>query len=222
MPSLAQDGPCCTFTASRAVSLAGLLIAGVISAAFIDIPLAHWLNKKPLPKLLNEILSAAEHFGTAYGEILILFTLFIALPDGRRRLWRLVAGAWGAGLVADVVKLAAARTRPKHYDFGSADGWAGFHGLFSFGAGGSRQQSFPSAHTATAFGFAVVLSHFFPRGRIAFFTLAALVGLQRLEHESHFLSDVLAGAAIGLVVGLIVTGHRRVGRFFDKLEAPTR
>jgi undecaprenyl-diphosphatase len=62
--------------------------------------------------------------------------------------------------------------------------------------------SFPSGHTSTAFAAAVVVASLHPRLRLPVLGLAALVGLSRVYLGVHFTIDVVAGAALGLLVGL--------------------
>jgi len=64
----------------------------------------------------------------------------------------------------------------------------------------SLQQSFPSAHTATAAALAVVLTSVYFRGVWLFYSVVVLVAMQRVETGAHYVSDVLCGAAIGCVV----------------------
>jgi undecaprenyl-diphosphatase len=59
------------------------------------------------------------------------------------------------------------------------------------------QFSFPSGHTITAFTVAVSLSMFYPTLAIGLLFCALSVGASRILLGMHFLSDVLAGAAIG-------------------------
>jgi membrane-associated phospholipid phosphatase len=187
--------------------------------AFIDIPVAHWLRETEVPDGIEKFFEAAEHFGTFHGQVLALLLMYALHPEGRRRLFRVAAAAWCAGLAANIVKLTVSRCRPKYFDFSSVTASHGFLGIFDFGAGGSRCQGFPSAHMACAVGFCVALSHLFPRGRHVFALIAVLVGLQRMESSSHFASDVVAGALVGWLVGLLFTGGR-IGRVFDAIEAP--
>src|ERR1700676_1497184 len=59
------------------------------------------------------------------------------------------------------------------------------------------QFSFPSGHTITAFSVALSLAAFYPAMLIGLLFCAFSVALSRVLLGMHFLSDVLAGAAIG-------------------------
>ena len=63
------------------------------------------------------------------------------------------------------------------------------------------QFSFPSGHTITAFSVAISLSVFYPPMLIGLLFTAFSVALSRILLGMHFLSDVLAGAAIGSILG---------------------
>lgn len=203
----------------QAIRAGGAIAIAILLFWQVDVPLANWLAASPLPKELQKLLEAAEHFGTVYGQLFIFAAIYALHPAGRWSLVRFATTAWSAGLAANVVKLCIARSRPKYFDFEVVTAAHGFLGLFPFGAGGSRSQSFPSAHTATAVGFCIALSHVYPRGRWVFWTLAAMVGLQRLESHSHFASDVVAGALVGWIVGGLMCGPTRLGRRWDEFEA---
>ena len=78
---------------------------------------------------------------------------------------------------------------------------------------GSNRLSFPSGHTANAFAIAGVLnSHFGPRVGIPFYAWSVLVAGARMEGNRHYLSDVIAGSAIGIVVGRSISraGSERI------------
>ena len=64
--------------------------------------------------------------------------------------------------------------------------------------------SFPSGHSATAFATAVAVGLFYPRLRWPLLAAAALVALSRVYHGMHYSTDVLAGTALGVAVGLLV------------------
>lgn len=64
--------------------------------------------------------------------------------------------------------------------------------------------SFPSGHTAVAFGLATSLSLLYPQAKVLFLGLASLVGIQRVITQAHYPSDVLAGLLIGVITAQIV------------------
>ena len=64
--------------------------------------------------------------------------------------------------------------------------------------------SFPSGHASTAFAAAAALAVFAPRWLgPCFLAIAALVGVSRLELGVHYVSDVVGGALLGVVIGLV-------------------
>ncbi|WP_197453404.1 phosphatase PAP2 family protein [Caulifigura coniformis] len=197
-----------------------LLVALMLLAiVFVDVPLASVMKGGSLPDGIDKFLEAGEHFGTFYGHILAFLLIAALDPAHRRGIVRLAAAAWSAGLTANVVKLCIARTRPKYFDFSSLTAGHGFLGFAPGLSGGSRIQSFPSAHTATAVGFAIALSHLYPRGRTVFLLFAGIVGLQRIATSSHFASDVLAGAFVGWIVGHVFTSQNSLTSRLDAFEA---
>lgn len=67
---------------------------------------------------------------------------------------------------------------------------------------GSRHNSFPSGHTATAFMTATMLHMEYgwrsPWFSIGGYSAAALTGVSRIMNNRHWMTDVMAGAAIGI------------------------
>jgi undecaprenyl-diphosphatase len=63
------------------------------------------------------------------------------------------------------------------------------------------QFSFPSGHTITAFAVCVPLTLYYPALLVGLLFCAVSVALSRVLLGMHFLSDVLAGAAIGAGLG---------------------
>ncbi len=67
----------------------------------------------------------------------------------------------------------------------------------SRGPGEILDPSFPSAHAAFSFMMATLLTLWFPRYRILFFVLAALIGWTRIYLGLHYPTDLIVGALIG-------------------------
>lgn len=63
------------------------------------------------------------------------------------------------------------------------------------------QFSFPSGHSITAFALAMVLGSFYPGSQVSLLAVAASIAVSRIILGMHFLSDVLAGSAIGILIG---------------------
>lgn len=65
---------------------------------------------------------------------------------------------------------------------------------------GVNRQSFPSGHTATAFlGAELVRLEYGPWWGLAAYTAAVYTGFMRIYHNWHWTTDVLAGAAFGIL-----------------------
>ena len=63
--------------------------------------------------------------------------------------------------------------------------------------------SFPSGHSITAFAVAVSVGLFYPELQGCLLAAAFLIATSRIVLGMHFLSDVLAGSTIGIVLGII-------------------
>ena len=61
-----------------------------------------------------------------------------------------------------------------------------------------KKMSFPSGDSSCAFAIACVLAAFAPRLRWFGWILAGLVGVERIYFGTHYLSDVWAGALVGI------------------------
>ena len=60
-----------------------------------------------------------------------------------------------------------------------------------------RNSSFPSSHVANAVAVAWILSRRWPRARLVWLFLAAVVAFSRMYLDRHYLSDVVAATVLG-------------------------
>lgn len=100
-----------------------------------------------------------------------------------------------AWVAAKIVKRLIERGRPGDLLDGVELREAGLHG-----------HGYVSGHTAIAFALATVLTPLLPgRWRPVPFAVAALVGLSRIYYGAHLPLDVVGGAGIGILSGLLAS-----------------
>ena len=157
-----------------------------------DHKLMRKLNSWPAPKWVRFWALAATRAGDGW---LWYFTGLLILLFGGRTRWVSVAAAGSAALVGVAlfvsVKRISGRKRPCEI---APHCWATLLPPDRF--------SFPSGHTITAFAVSITWGLFFPSLMPAMLFFAVSIALSRVLLGMHFLSDVLAGAALGSVLGL--------------------
>jgi undecaprenyl-diphosphatase len=200
--------------------LAATACGGLGVAAFaVDLPVAEWAARRPLPHALARLLYLLEIFGHGLG----VTALFLALPaldpslrpwpsassGSRRDILRMAMATAAGGLVVNLIKLLVERVRPHAADLpalASALDTFGTTALATAASGTAETTGFPSGHAALAAGFASALGWKYPHGRAVFAAFAALVAAQRVVSSDHFPSDVCIGLAVGLAAAAIVLG----------------
>ena len=189
------------------------ILSAILCRYWIDLTVARWCWTRhykvfdiEYSKFVRESLVLMEIFGNDIG-IVIVAVLIVELDRSRWvRLLRFFTAILLSGLAVNTIKLFVLRRRPQGFRFLNPElvaqhdvlsvDWTPWTSTFK-----SVEHSFPSGHTATAFAAFAVLSFFYPAGRRIFFTLAVLVGVQRIMVCAHFPSDVIIGALIGLLLG---------------------
>ncbi|MEJ2696375.1 MAG: phosphatase PAP2 family protein [Candidatus Sulfobium sp.] len=106
----------------------------------------------------------------------------------------LVAGFAASGITVQIIKHLLGRARPR----------IAYETLFTGPSLRGGYDSFPSGHTAAAFSLAFIISLYLPKYRVCFYLFAVLIALSRVIGLSHFPSDILAGAVVGLAVGKVM------------------
>ena len=201
-----------------------LLIVGLVSAAIgalaVDVLIAQAFRSwNQLPSVASWLgyVNMFEMFGHGFGVVALVFVLHQLDPGRRWAIPRVLACALAAGGLANVIKMLVLRIRPYECVL-EGTVWDTFGAWLPIFTGGSGGQSFPSAHTATAVGFAAALTWLYPQGRFLFSVLAVLVGCQRIVCGAHYLSDVLIGAAAGLFMAQFFLQKGRLSAWFDRRE----
>ncbi len=197
-----------------------VLAAAGAAALAVDVPTAdffHRIRQDAVTRGYPTYLNMFEPFGHGAGVLFILLMLH-QLDRGRR--WaipRLLGCAFASGGAANLLKLLVIRFRPHNLPEPNSV-WDTFQHWLPLISGGSGQQSFPSAHAATAAGLAAGLIWLYPQGRFIFIALVALVGCQRIAGGAHYPSDVLVGAAVGCLVSSLFLNVGLLPGWMDRLE----
>ena len=104
-----------------------------------------------------------------------------------------------SGLLAQLLKRMVDAPRPKLY-FANGEFTQFIEGIKI-----ATQHSFPSGHTATAFAIATVIMIVMKsrKWQLQILAITTLVGYSRIYLGQHFLLDVLVGAIIGCLSGIV-------------------
>jgi membrane-associated phospholipid phosphatase len=222
--------------ANRAMSLdiqkrPGLLLWAVVFAAFsvplatlVDIPLARWFQDDPFPGDFVRTLELIRFYAHGSGVFFICLSLFLLAPEKRSLLPRVVTMVAGASAVATISKMFVLRLRPTQINLElasveSAWWWRFDWSLEHVAMFDASVRSFPSGNMATAVALTIGLCLATPRGRWLFALFCGLTIMQRLQSGEHFFSDVVGGAALGLLWSYFCVHPKLLGSLFDKLEA---
>jgi membrane-associated phospholipid phosphatase len=116
------------------------------------------------------------------------------------------------GFIARVGKLLFGRQRPSYEN--GIDKWRGFPESLKMvkGEPSSKYDAFPSGHTIEVFGLATVIAEQYKDIKIIpviSYTLATGTALSRITEDTHWLSDVILGAALGYGVGKYMVRERK-------------
>lgn len=202
----------CEGGAGMMLPRAGMLLL-VLAAATIGLRLDAGLMTllQSLPRFVSSGADRLEPFGHGFGGVILILTAVFAARVSLREAGMLAVASYGSGMTANLIKLLVVRRRPGTLQPGEIPEFPRLSFLpderlpeFTDRVISSGLQSFPSAHTAAAFGLAVGLGALFPQCRRWWLFLAAGCGLQRILALRHFPSDVLVGAGLGLIVGTVV------------------
>lgn len=170
-------------------------------------------------------LEVLQQFG-APGSIAITFLIMLAVDPARaRRILDVIAAAVVTSLSALLFKMLIGRPRPVLGDPGVVYGpWTQVEvkheaaAIYSWqlGADGvERLWALPSSHTAAAVALATSLIIIYPKLRVFAISMAILVGSCRVLFGAHWPSDVLAGAALALLIAYPIVSSYAGVRVLD-------
>ncbi len=136
------------------------------------------------------------------GVVALAVSLRMKRRDWARIFVAMILSGVLAGLITNLTKLGTGRVRPRVENV--EHGWYGSKHNGEWVSLRHDYQAFPSSHSSCAFGFFFPL--FFSRrfvGSVGL-ALAALTAWSRVQLNAHHVSDVAAGALVGLLVAWFV------------------
>jgi membrane-associated phospholipid phosphatase len=194
------------------VTLLGVVAAIVFSVLWIDRPLALFAHNY-FRFVVRGAVAELSYFPNPLFLVALVLSVILTLRMifGRPLSWHQVnifvcsLGVIFTEIIKNILKFIFGRTWPETWVDNNLsfirDGVYGFH----FMHGGSAYQSFPSGHMAAACTVLSVIWIQYPHFRSYSVVAGLLVGAVLACANYHFLSDVIAGAFVGISIGWIAT-----------------
>lgn len=173
-------------------------LACIISILWVDVPLAYFIEHQQtsFTRTVGHWLEEAgkSHWVLLYSTIVVIAAWRSSRSMAHKHIV-LFAAVAASGIFANVIKFIISRTRPPLL---INDGIATFD-FFAFRFD-YLWNSFPSGHATTGIAIAVAGSVVFPKLRVAMWSVGLAIAFSRLIYNVHYLSDVIGGIVIGLII----------------------
>ena len=165
----------------------------VYTAGLVAIPISFVLDKpvndhvQQHSLFSDKISSIGDFYGHRWGYYLAFSSVFITGYLNKKSISEMVPQAGlmiesilTTAALTELIKLSVYRQRPIGYG----------------------KNSFPSGHTSGSFALAVSINHLYGKtaGGLAY-GMAVFVAGSRINDQKHYLSDVVTGALVGVLVG---------------------
>ncbi len=169
-----------------------ILVLSFLSYYFIDLKLTILFHEYHDKGIFEDITK----LGDASWILILSLSIFLIFRKYKTKLANqalfIFTTIVASGLIVNILKPIFSRARPKLYFENNEFGF----NLFDFQFG-HIYSSFPSGHSITSFGLAIALILLFPRYKVIFLILGAIIASSRIVLEAHYLSDVLIGSGLG-------------------------
>jgi membrane-associated phospholipid phosphatase len=200
--------------------LVGIACATCVGLVVLPWDLEIWrqVSGFRIPGDLRKSVHLTEVFAHAFGVTMILVILWWIDVKRRDMIVRAAVFTAICGIFANAAKYLVPRYRPHSLEESPSEiltSWDTWGSPFTGSWFDESMRSFPSGHSATAIALAIGLYYVYPRGKWIFVGLALLACFQRLLASAHFLSDIMGG----ILVTLLVSGWFWRSRFGDVLAS---
>lgn len=157
----------------------------------LDARLTERIRIAEKPGSLRTLAAILAHSGDSWFWLAGLLLLWWLGTDyWKRELLILIVSILVAAVIVFAIKFTVRRSRPEGE-------WGKIYRS-------TDPHSFPSGHATRAMMLAVIMLGLSPRLGILLLVWAPLVGLARVAMGVHYLSDVLAGMVLGVLIGVAV------------------
>ncbi len=181
-------------------------ISMAVSYLFFDKPLAAILHQNQIPlKSLSKIFSIKVLL-VAFPSLFFYFRCIVKKEKPANRMLFFGTALAVGNTVTYLLKYLIGRARPEWLFQKISEE---FHPLSS----ASSLQSFPSGTACTVSICLCGLACFFPRFSYYLLCLAVVISLSRVFAEAHYLSDVLGGVYLGMVISQFVFRKMKEQKF---------
>jgi len=181
------------------ITIALLLVIITICYLSIDLPLSGYFYALRESQFVT-FASILTIFGEGVYYIvpsLILFFIFRKRNPYYAQISLFILATTSiSGILVNLIKPIFGRFRPEMFFTENLYGFNWFEIAFTM-------NSFPSGHSATALGAWLAFAMIFPKYRILLLLIGIMIASTRIIVTAHYLSDVIAGSAVGIAVTLI-------------------
>ena len=182
-------------------SLSAVFAITLLCFFFVDREVARYFWAIPADTTIKQVFAALSYMGEAQYYLVPPLILYVLLRKrfayAARASLFVFATVAVSGITVNILKFVFGRLRPEMYFKENLFGFDWFHYGHSFA-------SFPSGHSATAFGAWLAFALIAPKYRWFFITVGVLVASSRVILTAHYVSDVIAGIYVGAVATLIL------------------
>ena len=157
-----------------------------------DARLSNQMRVAEQPGLLRSVAVFFAHSGDSWFWVLGLVLLWLFAKDPSWKQWAVIqfGGVSALAVIVMSLKFLIRRRRPEGE-------WGGIYR-------NTDPHSFPSGHAARAFLIAVVAAGLGPAwAGILLWIWAPLVALARVAMGVHYLSDIVAGMVVGILIAIL-------------------